>query len=288
MREETEASVGQCRPAPGGGQRLLGQQQAIARSGSTGPPGGSGAGWHGQVSSSLDRIEGMVELSRAAVVPTRLRGVRVDRNRSGCPALVLHQSFQMRATTMPFTLCLDGKTVATFDTEEEAVARARAIQRDDSDKQPEILDAETFHPHRTGNRQPGGRPVAPGASKGSRDDLVQPVGECSGSQGASEGWVSYGRTSAAGAALSGGEWVWLRSPGGLDGSRWGTGIAHGRVTTPRIAGTRRLARYGSPNRPEPTETAGYANRPLNLLNNPGTFKLWVGPRNPVPRVPTLG
>jgi hypothetical protein len=65
---------------------------------------------------------------------------------------------------MPFTLRLDGKTVATFNTEEEAVARARAILRDDSDKQPEVLDAET------------GRSVAPGASKGSRDDLARKIG----------------------------------------------------------------------------------------------------------------
>jgi hypothetical protein len=44
------------------------------------------------------------------------------------------------------------------------VARARAILRDDADKQPEVLDAET------------GQPVAPGASKGSRDDLARKVG----------------------------------------------------------------------------------------------------------------
>jgi len=65
---------------------------------------------------------------------------------------------------MPYTVRLNGRTVATFDTEEEAVARARAILRDDADKQPEVLDAET------------GQPVAPGASKGSRDDLARKVG----------------------------------------------------------------------------------------------------------------
>jgi hypothetical protein len=69
-----------------------------------------------------------------------------------------------RKATMTFTLRLDGTTVATFDTEEEAVARARAILRDDADKQPEVLDAET------------GQPVAPGASKGSRDDLARKMG----------------------------------------------------------------------------------------------------------------
>jgi hypothetical protein len=65
---------------------------------------------------------------------------------------------------MPYTLRLNGRTIATFDTEEEAVARARAILRDDADKQSEVLDAET------------GQPVAPGASKGSRDDLARKVG----------------------------------------------------------------------------------------------------------------
>jgi hypothetical protein len=65
---------------------------------------------------------------------------------------------------MPFTVRLGGKTLATFDTEEEAVARARAILQDDADKQPEVLDAQT------------GQPVAPGASKGSRDDLARKVG----------------------------------------------------------------------------------------------------------------
>jgi hypothetical protein len=70
----------------------------------------------------------------------------------------------MRTPTMPFTVRLDGKTVATFDTEEAAVARARAILRDDADKQPEVIDAET------------GQPVAPGANQGSRDDLARKVG----------------------------------------------------------------------------------------------------------------
>jgi hypothetical protein len=65
---------------------------------------------------------------------------------------------------MPYTVRLDGQAVATFDTAEEAVARARAILRDNADQQPEVLDAET------------GQPVAPGASKGSRDDLARKVG----------------------------------------------------------------------------------------------------------------
>jgi hypothetical protein len=65
---------------------------------------------------------------------------------------------------MRYRVCLDGRTIATFDTEEEAVARARAILRGDADKQPEVLDAET------------GQPVAPAASTGSRDDLARKVG----------------------------------------------------------------------------------------------------------------
>jgi hypothetical protein len=77
---------------------------------------------------------------------------------------VSDQSLQMRTTTMPYTVRLDGRTLATFDTVEEAVARARAILRDDEDKQAEVLDAET------------GQPVAPGASSGSRDDLARKVG----------------------------------------------------------------------------------------------------------------
>lgn len=40
---------------------------------------------------------------------------------------------------------------------------------------------------------------------------------------------------------------------------------------------RRLPDDGSPIREESTEAVGYAH-PLNLLENPGTSKLWVGPR----------
>ena len=65
---------------------------------------------------------------------------------------------------MPYTVRLDGRTVVTFDTEKEAVARARSILQDEADKQPEVLDAET------------GQPVAPGASKSSRDDLARKIG----------------------------------------------------------------------------------------------------------------
>lgn len=65
---------------------------------------------------------------------------------------------------MTHAVRFDGKTVATSDTEEEAVARARTSLRDDADKQPEVLDAVT------------GQPVAPRARKGSRDDLARKVG----------------------------------------------------------------------------------------------------------------
>ncbi len=65
---------------------------------------------------------------------------------------------------MPFTVRLAGRTVATCDTEDEALALAGKIVREDADKQPEVLDART------------GRPVAPGASAGWRDDLAGKVG----------------------------------------------------------------------------------------------------------------
>ncbi len=65
---------------------------------------------------------------------------------------------------MPYILRLDGITVATFGTAEEALARARAILQADADKQPEIFDTET------------GQPVAPAASAGSREDLAGKIG----------------------------------------------------------------------------------------------------------------
>jgi hypothetical protein len=65
---------------------------------------------------------------------------------------------------MPYTLRLNGRTIATYETSEEALLRARAIVQADADKQPEVLDAET------------GQPVAPAASSGSREDLARKIG----------------------------------------------------------------------------------------------------------------
>jgi hypothetical protein len=65
---------------------------------------------------------------------------------------------------MAFIVRLGGKTIATFDMEEEAVARAAEIVRNNADDQPEVLDADT------------GQPVAPGASSGSRDHLARKIG----------------------------------------------------------------------------------------------------------------
>lgn len=65
---------------------------------------------------------------------------------------------------MPYELRLDDQTVLTFDSEEEAVARAREEVRANPDLEPELRDTTT------------GKPVAPGASKGWRDDLSKTVG----------------------------------------------------------------------------------------------------------------
>ena len=55
-------------------------------------------------------------------------------------------------------------TVRTFGPEEEAVAAASALLRDDADAQLEIIDTAT------------GQPVAPGASGSWREDLAKRVG----------------------------------------------------------------------------------------------------------------
>jgi hypothetical protein len=65
---------------------------------------------------------------------------------------------------MRCTVRLKGRTVAAIGTEGEAVARARAFRRDDADKRPEVLDAET------------GQPVARGVSSGSRNDRARKIG----------------------------------------------------------------------------------------------------------------
>ena len=65
---------------------------------------------------------------------------------------------------MPFELRVDRTTVATFDTEEETLAQARALVQRDANAQPEVLDANT------------GRSVGPAASAGGRDDLARKIG----------------------------------------------------------------------------------------------------------------
>lgn len=65
---------------------------------------------------------------------------------------------------MPFIVRLGDKTIATYETEDEALARANEIVRADADQQPEVLDAQT------------GRAVAPGASARSRERLARKVG----------------------------------------------------------------------------------------------------------------
>jgi hypothetical protein len=65
---------------------------------------------------------------------------------------------------MPFELRIGQTTVATFETADEAIARAREIVRSDADKQPEVVDTTT------------GKAVAPAASRASRDDLARKIG----------------------------------------------------------------------------------------------------------------
>ena len=65
---------------------------------------------------------------------------------------------------MSFTVRLKGKIVAAYDTEAEAVARAREIVLQDADNQPEVIDEQT------------GRGAAPGASARSREQLATKVG----------------------------------------------------------------------------------------------------------------
>jgi hypothetical protein len=65
---------------------------------------------------------------------------------------------------MPFEVRVDRRTIGTFPTAEEALAKARAILQADADHQPEELDTDT------------GQPVAPAASNGLRDDLARKIG----------------------------------------------------------------------------------------------------------------
>lgn len=65
---------------------------------------------------------------------------------------------------MPFEVRVNRATIAIFTTIEEAQAHAREIVRADADTQPEVLNSET------------GEPVAPAASRASRDDLARKIG----------------------------------------------------------------------------------------------------------------
>ena len=65
---------------------------------------------------------------------------------------------------MAYELKRGNVTVRTFDTEQDAVAAASAILRDDADAQLDIIDTTT------------GQPVAPGASGSWREDLAKRVG----------------------------------------------------------------------------------------------------------------
>ena len=65
---------------------------------------------------------------------------------------------------MPYELRLPGQPSRSFETEAEAVEAARQAMLADADAEPEIYDAAT------------GKPCAPGASKGWREDLKSRVG----------------------------------------------------------------------------------------------------------------
>ena len=65
---------------------------------------------------------------------------------------------------MPYEMRLAGRAPAPFDTEADAVAAARQVLLDDPDAEPEVFDTAT------------GRPVAPGASKGWREELKNKAG----------------------------------------------------------------------------------------------------------------
>jgi hypothetical protein len=65
---------------------------------------------------------------------------------------------------MAYEVRLNGAPKGTYDTEEAAIAAVRDVIRDDADAQPEIFDLST------------GKPVAPGASQGWREELANRVG----------------------------------------------------------------------------------------------------------------
>lgn len=65
---------------------------------------------------------------------------------------------------MPFELRIDGRTVGTWATEEEAEGAARDAVRQAPDCEPEIIDTVT------------GRPATPAGSRALRDDLANKIG----------------------------------------------------------------------------------------------------------------
>lgn len=64
----------------------------------------------------------------------------------------------------PYELRLGGKVISTHATEEEAMAAASAVVREDADDVPEVLDAES------------GQPAAPAADRQEQEDLAGKVG----------------------------------------------------------------------------------------------------------------
>ncbi|MBV8911631.1 MAG: hypothetical protein JOZ05_01175 [Acetobacteraceae bacterium] len=65
---------------------------------------------------------------------------------------------------MAYELRMTGATAQQFDTEQEAVAAAERLLREDPDAEPEIIDLST------------GRAAAPGASRNWREELRNRIG----------------------------------------------------------------------------------------------------------------
>jgi len=65
---------------------------------------------------------------------------------------------------MSYQVRIDGKTVASYATQEEALAHVRAAVAEDANREPEIVDSHT------------GRSVEPASTKRWRDDLSHKVG----------------------------------------------------------------------------------------------------------------
>jgi len=65
---------------------------------------------------------------------------------------------------MPYELRMDGQSIRSFPTEEEALAYAREAMRTHPESEPEIWDTTT------------GEPIGQAASKEGRDDLARKIG----------------------------------------------------------------------------------------------------------------